>query len=212
MKQQQINNLKRRKKDLIKLRASGYVVKEIFEQQSNETKNEFEIDFNGPIGSLYADGAWKIRVTLPPDYPFKSPSIGFINPMFHPNVDFDSGSICLDVINQTWTPMYELVTIFDVFLPQLLRYPNPSDPLNMIAANLMKSDQKRYKETIQDYIKKHSPKKSKPNLETMKDSFILVKRERASTCINDLVSLSDKSQLSELSEEEELLCEDDIFT
>jgi hypothetical protein len=25
-----------------------------------------------------------------------------------------SGSVCLDVINQTWTPMYELVNIFEV--------------------------------------------------------------------------------------------------
>lgn len=25
-----------------------------------------------------------------------------------------SGSVCLDVINQTWTPMYELVNVFEV--------------------------------------------------------------------------------------------------
>lgn len=48
------------------------------------------------------------------------------------------------MINQTWSPMYDMVNIFEVFLPQLLRYPNPTDPLNGEAAALMMRDQKGY--------------------------------------------------------------------
>jgi hypothetical protein len=55
-----------------------------------------------------------------------------------------SGSVCLDVINQTWSPMYDMINIFEVFLPQLLRYPNPSDPLNGEAAALLLRDPKNY--------------------------------------------------------------------
>ena len=57
---------------------------------------------------------------------------------------YRSGSVCLDVINQTWSPMYELINIFDIFLPQLLNYPNPSDPMNGEAARLYIENKESY--------------------------------------------------------------------
>lgn len=108
------------------------------------------------LPGLYEGGIYRIHVTLPATYPYKSPSIGFITKIFHPNVDEASGSVCLDVINQTWSPMYDLVNIFSVFLPQLLLYPNPADPLNGSAAALMFKEPEAYKQRIREHVKKHA--------------------------------------------------------
>ena len=76
--------------------------------------------------------------------------------MFHPNVAEMSGTVCLDVINQTWSPMFDLLNVFDVFLPQLLLYPNPSDPLNGEAAALMMREPEAYAARIRDTVAKYA--------------------------------------------------------
>ncbi|KAL9049707.1 MAG: hypothetical protein Q9162_007079 [Coniocarpon cinnabarinum] len=69
-----------------------------------------------------------------------------------------SGSVCLDVINQTWSPMYDMINIFEVFLPQLLRYPNPTDPLNGEAAALMMRDKDGYEAKVKEYVSRFASK------------------------------------------------------
>uniref|UniRef100_A0A7S4NHR1 UBC core domain-containing protein n=1 Tax=Paramoeba aestuarina TaxID=180227 RepID=A0A7S4NHR1_9EUKA len=143
---------RRRELDVMKLMMSDYEV--VLVDEGN--MSEFYVKFHGPKESPYEGGVWKVYVELPIGYPYKSPSIGFTNRVFHPNVDEGSGSVCLDVINQTWSPMFDLINIFDVFLPQLLLYPNPKDPLNREAASLLIKDEKKYKERVADYVKAYA--------------------------------------------------------
>nr|AAA32901.1 ubiquitin conjugating enzyme [Arabidopsis thaliana] len=93
---------KRREMDMMKLMMSDYKVDTV-----NDDLQMFYVTFHGPTDSLYQGGVWKIKVELPEAYPYKSPSVGFVNKIYHPNVDESSGAVCLDVINQTWSPMFE---------------------------------------------------------------------------------------------------------
>ena len=57
------------------------------------------------------------------------------------------------------SPMFDLVNVFSVFLPQLLRYPNPKDPLNGDAAAMLLQDPKKYDAKVREHVKKHASKR-----------------------------------------------------
>ncbi|CCG82921.1 Ubiquitin-conjugating enzyme E2 8 [Taphrina deformans PYCC 5710] len=141
--------------DVMKMLMSDYEVTLV-----NDNMQEFYVRFHGPKETPFQGGIWKVHVELPDQYPYKSPSIGFINRIFHPNIDELSGSVCLDVINQTWSPMFDMINIFEVFLPQLLRYPNPSDPLNGEAAALLMREPKTYEVKVKDYVARYATKEA----------------------------------------------------
>ena len=70
------------------------------------------VKFPGPEDTSYEGGTWKIRVYLPEKYPYHAPKIGFINKVFHPNIDEASGVVCLNVIDESWSPLYDLREVF----------------------------------------------------------------------------------------------------
>jgi ubiquitin-conjugating enzyme E2 H len=52
--------------------------------------------------------------------------------------------------------MFDLVNIFDQFLPQLLMYPNAADPLNGEAAALLMESEEKYNCRVRDNIMKYA--------------------------------------------------------
>lgn len=81
----------------------------------NDSLRELNVTFHGPPDSksrvrplgvanplhnaiaLYTGGTWKIHVELPEHYPYKSPSIGFLNKILHPNID----EMCVDSLTNS---------------------------------------------------------------------------------------------------------------
>lgn len=52
--------------------------------------------------------------------------------------------------------MYDMINIFEVFVPQLLRYPNPADPLNGEAAAMLMREPKTYEAKVKGMLY-HTP-------------------------------------------------------
>ena len=57
----------------------------------------------------------------------------------------------------------DLLNVFEVFLPQLLLYPNASDPLNGDAASLMMKDRKLYDQKVKEYCERYAKKENISN-------------------------------------------------
>lgn len=57
----------------------------------------------------------------------------------------------------------DMINIFGVFLPQLLRYPNPTDPLNGEAAALLMREPTAYEAKVKEHVLKYATKEAADN-------------------------------------------------
>ncbi|PFH46117.1 hypothetical protein AMATHDRAFT_70602 [Amanita thiersii Skay4041] len=89
----------------------------------------------GAPETVYAGLAFRISISFPPNYPYVAPAIKFESPCYHPNVDINSGAICLDILQDKWSAVYSVQTIL-LSLQSLLGEPNNASPLNVDAAGL----------------------------------------------------------------------------
>ncbi len=107
-------------------------------------------------GSLYYGMKLELDIKFPQDYPYSPPSIRFVTPTFHPNINAN-GTICISTLAKDWSPALTLEkTLLSIL--SLLDEPNPLDPLRPDAAELYLSDIKLYKskalEIYNDSLKK----------------------------------------------------------
>ncbi|ORX43014.1 ubiquitin-conjugating enzyme E2 T [Hesseltinella vesiculosa] len=91
-----------------------------------------EAYLDGPQGSPFEHGKFRLEIVMPRNYPFAPPQIRFKTPIYHPNID-DKGRICADVlkigVGGAWRPSMSLATTL-ISLHTLMAVPNPEDPLD----------------------------------------------------------------------------------
>jgi len=70
--------------------------------------------------------------------------------MFHPNVYADGG-ICLDILQNRWSPTYDVSAIL-TSIQSLLDEPNPNSPANSVAAQLYQENRREYEKRVASIV------------------------------------------------------------
>ena len=103
-----------------------------------------------PEDTAWEDGTFKLTLEFTEEYPNKAPTVKFVTKMFHPNIYAD-GSICLDILQNQWSPIYDISAIL-TSIQSLLSDPNPSSPANSEAARLYQENRREYERKVKEVV------------------------------------------------------------
>ncbi|CAH1431692.1 unnamed protein product [Lactuca virosa] len=104
----------------------------------------------GPDDSPWDGGTFKLALQYSEDYPNKAPTVRFVSRMFHPNIYAD-GSICLDILQNQWSPIYDVAAIL-TSIQSLLCDPNPNSPANSEAARAFSENKREYNRRVREIV------------------------------------------------------------
>jgi ubiquitin-conjugating enzyme E2 C len=136
---------KRLQQELMQLMMSGEAGCSAFPEGDNLF--QWAGTIHGSKDTVYEGLEYRLKITFPSDYPYKAPTIKFVTPCFHPNVD-EHGNICLDILKEKWSAAYNVRTVL-LSLQSLLGDPNNDSPLNIDAANKW-ANQAEYKRILHE--------------------------------------------------------------
>lgn len=125
---------------------------------------DYECVMKGPDGSPYHGGVFVLSIQVSPNYPVRGPpKITFQNPIWHPNVDFASGTVHLFQHQQEWNIQWTIQAIM------LMLYSALKDPLldnspsgfasvgvNIQASLAYREDRQDYINTAQQYTRRYA--------------------------------------------------------
>lgn len=97
----------------------------------------------GPAETPYAGKYFLIKLVFGSDFPSTPPRGFFLTKIYHPNVEEQSGAICVNTLKRDWTPQTSLQHVVGV-IRCLLIVPFPESSLNDQAGKLFMESYEEY--------------------------------------------------------------------
>jgi len=99
-----------------------------------------------PDQGYYQGGRFIFKFKVPQIYPHEPPKVKCETQVYHPNIDLD-GNVCLNILREDWKPVLNLNSVI-YGLQFLFLEPNPDDPLNKEAADVLKRDKRQFEQNV----------------------------------------------------------------
>jgi ubiquitin-protein ligase len=110
---------------------------------------------SGPVSTPYAGGTFVLDIVFPTTYPFKAPDIKFTTRIYHPNVKSETGEICNDMINGSWSPTLNVRHCIKTLYNMMLS-PDSDHPLEVEIAQQMLEKPKEFEKTAVKWTKEYA--------------------------------------------------------
>ena len=99
-----------------------------------------------PDEGAYVGGKFIFDVKVPTGYPHEPPKVKCSTKVFHPNIDVE-GNVCLNILREDWKPVLSISHVA-YGLTHLFLDPNPSDPLNKEAAEMLRTSPRQFEQAV----------------------------------------------------------------
>lgn len=115
---------------------------------------EWNCILRGAVEGPYKGGTFRFKLTLPPSFPFKAPSVVFQTKIYHPGVN-DEGQICVPILRDEWKPSIKLSTVLGV-IQEKVNNPSAEDPFEPDIAMLLRNDYAKFLANAKEYTRRYA--------------------------------------------------------
>nr|XP_060505856.1 NEDD8-conjugating enzyme Ubc12 [Panthera onca] len=96
---------------------------------------------------FYKSGKFVFSFKVGQGYPHDPPKVKCETMVYHPNIDLE-GNVCLNILREDWKPVLTINSII-YGLQYLFLEPNPEDPLNKEAAEVLQNNRRLFEQNVQ---------------------------------------------------------------